>query len=90
MSIKKYIGAYVAEMGGIDTLVFSGTIGERSFIMRERICKDLEYLGIKLSKKKNNKTVSVDRKISSFFSPVKVLVVCTDEINQMAKDMQKV
>jgi len=90
MSIKKYIGAYVAEMGGVDTLIFSGTIGERSYIMRDRICNGLEYLGIKLNKNKNNKTISVDKKISSFFSPVKVLVVCTEEMNQMAKDTVKV
>jgi len=90
MSIKKYVGAYIAEMGGIDTLVFSGTIGERSYIMRDRICNGLEYLGIKLNKNKNNKTISVDKKISSFFSPVKVLVVCTEEMNQMAKDTVKV
>ena len=90
MSIKKYIGAYVAEMGGVDTLIFSGTIGERSYIMRDRICNGLEYLGIKLNKNKNNKTISVDKKISSFFSPVKILVVCTEEMNQMAKDTVKV
>jgi len=89
MSIKKYIGAFIAEMGGIDTLVFSGTIGERSYIMRGRICNGLEYLGIKINKNKNNKTVSIDRKISSFFSPVKVLVVCTDEMYQIAKETQK-
>ena len=89
MSIKKYIGAYIAEMGGVDTLVFSGTIGERSYIMRDRICKNLEYFGIILNKKLNNKTVSDDKKISSFFSPVKVLVVCTDEMNQIAKETLK-
>ena len=89
MSIKKYIGAYVAEMGGVDTLIFSGTIGERSYIMRDRICNGLEYLGIKLNKNKNNKTISVDKKISSFFSPVKVLVVCTEEMNQIEKETKE-
>ena len=88
MSIKKYIGAYIAEMGGIDTLVFSGTIGERSFIMRERICKDLECFGIKLNKKLNNITVSVDKGINSIFYPTRVLVVCTDEMKQIAKETQ--
>lgn len=89
MSIKKYIGAYVAEMGGVDTVIFSGTIGERSYIMRERICSDLEFLGIKLNKKVNNKTVGVDKKISTIFSPVKVLVVCTDEMRDMADRLIK-
>jgi acetate kinase len=89
MSVKKYIGSYIAEMGGLDTLIFSGTIGERSFIMRERICSGLETFGIKLNKKINNKTVAVDGKISKIFSPVKVYVVCTDEIKDMAAKLVK-
>ncbi len=84
MSIKKYIGSYIAEMGGLDTLVFSGTIGERSFIMRDRICDGLQSLGIKLNKNKNKKIDGCDTKISTFFSPVNILVVCTSEMNDMA------
>jgi acetate kinase len=90
MSIKKYIGSYVAEMGGVDALVFTGTIGERSFVMRERICEGLESLGIKLDKKANNKTIGVDKKISTMFSPVKIYVICTDEMKQMAIETQKI
>ena len=90
MSITRYIGSYIAEMGGLDTLVFSGTIGERSFIMRERICKGLEFLGVEINKRRNNKTVGTDRKISTIFSPIKVLVICTDEMNQMAQKTRKI
>jgi acetate kinase len=89
MSIKKYIGSYIAEMGGVDTLVFSGTIGERSYIMRGRICDGLEALGIKINKKVNNKTVGIDKKISSFFSRTNVLVVCTNEMKDMADKLIK-
>jgi acetate kinase len=89
MSIKKYIGAYIAEMGGVDTLVFSGTIGERSFIMRERICDGLESFGIKINKRINNKSVGVNKKISTFFSPTKVLIVCTNEMKDMAERLMK-
>ncbi len=89
MSIKKYIGSYIAEMGGIDTLVFSGTIGERSFIMRDRICDGLESLGIKINKRVNNKTVGIDRKISTLFSKVEVLVVCTEEMKDMAERLNQ-
>ncbi len=89
LSIKKYIGSYAAEMGGLDTLVFSGTIGERSFVIRERICKGLEPLGIKINKKVNNNTVGIDKKINSAFSPVKVFVVCTDEMSDMAERVRK-
>jgi acetate kinase len=88
MSIKKYIGSYIAEMGGVDTLVFSGTIGERSFVIRERICDGLESLGIKINKKINNKTVGVDKKISAAFSKVKVFVICTDEMSDMAERLK--
>lgn len=51
--IRKYIGAYVAVLGGLDLIVFSGTIGERSFILRDRICSELEWLHVSLDKEKN-------------------------------------
>ncbi len=89
MSIKKYIGAFSAEMGGIDMLVFSGTIGERSFVIRERILNGLEYLGIKFDKDMNNKTDGIDAKISSSDSKVEVQVVLTDEMEDMAERLRK-
>ncbi|MFH0755592.1 MAG: acetate/propionate family kinase [bacterium] len=89
MSIKKYIGSYIAEMGGVDAIIFSGTIGERSFIMRERICEGLEFLGIKLNKKINNETIGFDKKINTIFSPVEILVICTDEMKDMADKVIK-
>lgn len=89
IAIKKYIGAYAAEMDGIDTLVFSGTIGERSFIMRERICKELDFLGIILDEAVNNNSVAVDAEISIAGAKVKVLVVCTNEMQSMADQLKK-
>jgi acetate kinase len=53
--IKKYIGAYAAAMGGIDVLVFTGGIGENSFGARKEICDEMEFLGIHLSAKANEK-----------------------------------
>ena len=50
--IKKYIGAYTAAMGGLDALVFTGGIGENAVEVREEVCKNMEYLGIKLDKLK--------------------------------------
>ena len=84
--IKKYIGAYSAELGGLDMLVFSATIGERSFIMRNRICENMEYLGIKIDQKKNNSLMGEnDGFISgSWGSMVKVAAVCTDEMREIA------
>ncbi len=89
MSIKKYIGAYSAQMGGLDMLVFSGTIGERSFVMRERILTGLEYLGIKLDKEINNKSEGVEVEIQSVDSKVPVRVVLTDEMEDMAERLRK-
>lgn len=89
MSIKKYIGAFSAQMGGLDTLVFSGTIGERSFIIRERILNGLEYLGINMNKSVNDKSEGVDAEISNSDSKVKVQVVLTDEMEDMAERLRK-
>ncbi|MFZ2038716.1 MAG: acetate/propionate family kinase [Minisyncoccia bacterium] len=82
--IKKYIGAYTAAMNGLNGIVFSGTIGERSFIMRERILRDLECFGVKLNLDKNDLAIAEDKVISSWLSKVKVMVVPTDEMKQLA------
>jgi len=82
--VKKYIGSYTAAMGGLDALIFTAAIGEGSPIMRERICKNLEFLGIKIDKTKNEKTVDKDGSISSTESKVEVLVLKTDEMREMA------
>ena len=88
--IKKYIGAYFAALNGADVLVFSATVGERSVIMRSRICAELENLGIILDDEKNNKTISIDGFISKDESPVKIAVITTDEMGQMAKEVAKI
>lgn len=73
---KKRIGSFAAALGGLDTLVFSGGIGERSAEIRERVCHGLNFLGIELDETKNltNETV-----ISSDASLVNVLVIPTNE-----------
>jgi acetate kinase len=88
--IKKYIGAYFASLNGLDVLVFSATIGERSAIMRSRICANLENLGIVLDDEKNNKTVSIDGLVNKDESPVKIAVITTDEMGQMANCLCKI
>jgi acetate kinase len=73
---KKWIGAFAAAMGGIDTLVFAGGIGENAPPVRSRICAGLDFLGIKLDKKKDRVNAAV---ISSKSSRVPVRVIHTDE-----------
>jgi acetate kinase len=59
-AIRKYIGMYVSVLGGVDVLIFSGTIGERSFIIRERICRELGWLNVHLDDEKNTHAKSGD------------------------------
>lgn len=81
--IKKLIGAYAAAMGGLDLIVFTATIGERSFIMRRRICSGLESLGLLLDANKNDATISRDGFISTSHSRVKIAVIPTDELKEI-------
>lgn len=52
-SVKKLIGAYVAEMNGLDALVFTAGIGENDFVVRRLVCEDMDYLGIAIDEDKN-------------------------------------
>lgn len=82
---KKYIGAYYAILGGLDGLVFTAGIGENSSYIRKSICTGLEHLGIFIDDERN----TVRRKeafISCDDSPVKVMVIPTDEELMIARD----
>ena len=80
--IKKWIGAFAAVLGGLDTLVFAGGIGENAPTVRARICEGLGFLGIELEQKRNEVNESV---ISSAASRVAVRVIRTDEEQMIAK-----
>jgi acetate kinase len=73
---RKFIGALAAVLGGLDTLVFTGGIGEHAAPVRQRICADLEFLGIALDPRLNAAGASI---ISRAGSPVRVRVMATDE-----------
>jgi len=88
--IQKYIGSYFVALGGLDAIIFTATVGERSFIMRERICQDLNVLGIKINKEINNQSEGINADISADNSSVQVLVRKTDEMGQIARDTAKV
>ena len=74
--VKKWIGAFAAALGGVDTLVFAGGIGENASEVRSRICDGLGFLGIKLEEKRNVANAAV---ISADTSRVAVRVIHTDE-----------
>ncbi len=88
--VKKYIGAYAAILGGLDCLVFTAGIGERSPLIRERICRGLEHLGIEIDAKLNQECVSRESIISPPHSRVKVVVIPTDEEAVIAEETYNV
>jgi len=79
--VRKNIGAYVAAMGGIDVLAFTGDIGEMSATVRSLACQGLEFMGIKLDEEKNRNLGRIDgyAVISAADSPVTILVVENDD-----------
>ncbi len=85
--IKKYIGAYAAEMGGLDALVFTGGIGENAIEVREEVCKNLDFLGIKLDELRNSIN---DEIISSDSSKIKVFRIPTNEELVIALDTAEI
>jgi acetate kinase len=78
---RKWVGAFAAALGGLDTLVFSGGIGERAPAIRARICRDLGFLGIVLDPALNEAGRAV---ISAEDSPAAVCVIHTDEEAEIA------
>jgi acetate kinase len=87
--IKKYIGSYIAAMNGVDLLIFSGTVGERSSIIRERVCMDLGWLGIEMNASLNSKESTKNRFLHSGTSRVRVGVFKTEEVEEIARQMRK-
>jgi len=84
--IKKFIGAYVAAMNGLDLLVFTAGVGENDFNARKMICTGMEFLGIEIDDEINRTTKARDQLISVPSSRVKVIVVTTDEEFVIASD----
>jgi acetate kinase len=83
---KKWIGAYAAALGGLDTLVFAGGIGENAPVVRARICEGLGFFGVKVSEARNSKNAAV---ISTDASRVKVRVIRTDEELMIARSVSR-
>ncbi|MCR3759324.1 acetate kinase [Clostridium felsineum] len=88
--VKQFIGSYTAIMNGLDCLVFTGGIGENSFENRREICKNMEYLGIKIDDAKNDATMGVPMDISAEGSKVRVLVIPTNEELMIARDTKDI
>ena len=87
--IKKYIGAYAAAVGGIDAVVFTAGVGEKSSIIRAKALQGLEFMGIKLDEEKNDLAMSRNAEfdISANDSNVKIFVIPTDEERVFIEDV---
>ncbi|HEV7966955.1 MAG TPA: acetate kinase [Candidatus Acidoferrales bacterium] len=84
--IRKYIGAFLAAMGGADAIVFTGGIGENSPGVRANVCEGLEWAGLSLDGEKNQKTIGREGGISREDSRLAAYVIPTDEELLIARD----
>lgn len=88
--IIKYIGAYAAEMGGVDIIVFTGGVGENQTGLRADVCRPLAVMGVKVDEALNAKIRGTETVISTPDSRVKVVVVPTDEELTIARDTRDI
>jgi acetate kinase len=88
--VKKYIGAYLAALGHLDGLIFTAGIGENEPYVRELSCRGLHNLGIEIDLARNNRGMRGIREVSTSTSPVKVLVVPTNEELKIAQETKRV
>ena len=85
-TVKKGIGAFAAALGGLDTLVFSGGIGENAPVVRSRVCEGLGFMGVSLDEARNAANASV---VSAMGSAVTVRVIPTDEEEMIARETRR-
>ena len=87
--VRKYIGAYLAVLGGADALVFGGGIGERSALIRARICDGMDWCGLRLDRSRNEAAVQVVPgeavRISEASAPISCYVAGVDEEVEIAR-----
>ena len=88
--ILKYVGAYAAEMGGVDIIVFTGGVGENQVGVRENVCKPLAFMGVEIDSELNAKIRGKEALISTPASKVKVAVIPTDEEYMIARDTERI
>lgn len=87
--LKKYIGAYAAAMNGLDIIVFTGGVGENMFPVRQWVCEDMEFFGIKFDASKNLVRTSDILELHQEDSKVKILKINTNEELMIARETEK-
>jgi acetate kinase len=87
LRVKHYLGSYLAQMNGADAIVFTGGIGENSYEVRARICRDMDFLGIRLDDAKNQAAMGgKEGDVAADASRVRVFVIPTNEELLIARD----
>lgn len=84
--VKKYVGSYIAVLGGVDAIVFTGGIGEHSFRVRKLVMENMEFCGAEFDEKKNEEYSSGVGEINKDGSKVKILVLPTNEELSIARE----
>lgn len=87
--VKENIAKMAANLGGVDVLVFAGTVGERSYVLRERICDGLEFIGINLDRERNDLNEGDLLEIAKNDSKAKIMIIKTDEMEEIVKEVYK-
>lgn len=90
LRITKYIGAYAAEMGGVDIIVFTGGVGENQTGTRANVCAPLGFMGVEIDTEVNAQIRGKEAVISTPASKVKVVVIPTDEELMIARDTEEI
>lgn len=90
LKVKKFIGAYIAILGKIDSIIFTAGIGENDARIREAVCDGLEIFDIKIDKIKNKESKDEPRRISQIDSKVRIAIVPTDEELAIAQDALRI
>lgn len=88
--ILKYVGAYAAEMGGVDIIVFTGGVGENQTGVRANVCRPLAFMGVEIDEQLNERTRGTETVLSTPQSKVKVVVIPTDEELMIARDTEEI
>lgn len=88
--ITKYVGAFAAEMGGVDIIVFTGGVGEHQSSTRANVCNPLRFMGVEIDDEANDANNGDEGIISTPNSAVKVVVIPTDEEYMIAKDTEAI
>ena len=83
---RKYLGAYLAVLGGAQAVIFSGGIGENAPAVRQKICAGMEWCGLSLDDRKNDAAVGVEGSISTRDAPLQVYVIPSDEEAIIARE----